>query len=458
MNINNNKKRTTSARQLNILRDIFKELGEQNVPYVMIHGRDIFDGNTTISDVDIVFDKPPKKILSAILHKMQNEGVFKIVQCLHYDVIACFYYILSINDANGISYLHLDCMHDPVGINSYFFPAAELLHNRRVVNGINAPSVAAEFLYLVVKKSRKGKLDHSTKSDIEILFSEDRTECLSILHKYIKDTASVSKIIHYIDDGVLDKQEVLAEVHQIWKQEGPGRRFRIKAERLIKDIFRKIRRLLRPSGFFVVFMGPDGSGKSTIAEGVLDACHDGYRKTVHFHWRPELLPRPGGKRPSIDDNGGVPIPALKSKYGFFMSLLRFSYYYMDFILGYWVKLYPNKAATSLIVGERYYYDILVHPERYGFDLPKWLYRVLIHFIPRPDMIILLSNEPEVIAARKDELPVEEIRRQLHEYRSVIKVTGHSYEISTEGTIDEVVQRVSMTIIDQTSEKNRCCDL
>ena len=186
------------------------------------------------------------------------------------------------------------------------------------------------------------------------------------------------------------------------------------------------------------------------------AFANGFRKTFHFHWRPELLPRPGGKHKS-SDHDGAPEPALESKYGLFMSLIRFSYYYGDFILGYWIRIYPRKAATSLVIGERYYYDILVHPERYGFSLPAWVYRVLIYFVPKPDMTILLSNEAEVIAERKDELPVEEIRRQLNAYREVIRLAGNGIEIRTEGSIDDVVQNVSQTVLNKTADKNRCCD-
>ncbi len=450
-----NKKRKTSSLQLDILRNIFSELDRRGVTFAMIHGRDIFNGNTSISDVDIVFDESPTKTLSSILYEMQRKGAFRIVQCLHYDVSECYYYILSINDEERISFLHLDCMYDPAGINGYFFPAPELLVNLRKDNEVPSPSIAAEFLYLVIKKARKGKLDRATKSDIETLFSFDRSACLGLLAKYL-DPEAVAKIVAYIENGTMDEPGALEEIHRQWQQHGPARKTSIRIRRLAHDVIRKIHRIIKPSGIFIVFLGPDGSGKSTIAEGVLAKSYDGFRKTFHFHWRPELLPRPGGKHKS-SDHDGAPEPALESKYGLFMSLIRFSYYYGDFILGYWIRIYPRKAATSLVIGERYYYDILVHPERYGFSLPAWVYRVLIYFVPKPDMTILLSNEAEVIAERKDELPVEEIRRQLNAYREVIRLAGNGIEIRTEGSIDDVVQNVSQTVLNKTADKNRCCD-
>jgi thymidylate kinase len=449
--------RVTTPQQLTILRSIFDELDSCNVSFVMIHGRDIFGGKADISDVDLVLGESPTGTLSTVLLRMQTEGLFKIVQCLHYDVYECYYYILAIDSVDGMTFLHLDCMHDSSGINGYFFPTAELLHKRRKDKGINAPSIAAEFIYLIVKKSHKGSLNESSKLSIESLYEVDTKGCVCILNKYFNDE-SAAYIIESVKKGNIDKSDVLFKIHQSWKKEGPARSLVLKSKRYLYVITRILRRVIKPSGVFVVFLGPDGSGKSTIAEGVLNAGCDGYRRTTHFHWRPELLPRPGRKRVVSDDSPDAPIPAMESKYGFTMSLLRFSYYYLDFILGYWVKLFPKKVASSLIIGERYYYDILVHPERYGFKLPKWLYQVLMPFVPKPDLTILLSNKPEEIAKRKSELTIEEISRQLKEYRSILNKIDGSCEITTDGTVDEVVKAVLSKVLDETAKKNQCCNL
>ena len=419
----------------------------------MVHGREVIETGGYASDIDLVFSGSPQSTIEPILELLSAEGEFEIVQKLHYDVPHCYYYILAIPNQEGFLYLHLDCMYDPMGINGYYFPANDLLVERFEDEGVYAPTPSAELMYLLVKKARKKEIGESTKQDVESLYQSNKLACKEYLLKYF-DQAMTATICDALENGSIDKKETLFQIHNAWRDNRFSNDRWLRLKRLTYQAIRSIKRILKPSGIFVVLMGPDGSGKSTIAEMVLRSAGNGFRKTVHFHWRPGLLPRPKKAPERETSDEVVDAPSLKSKYGHTMSLVRFLYYYIDFLVGYWVKIYPAKVRTSLIIGERYYYDILVHPERYGFDLPGWLYRLLQTFVPKPDVTIFLSNEPEIIVRRKAELPIEEVTRQIAAYRALIDRLPGGIELLTDGSPSEVCQLVESMILNRTALKNR----
>jgi len=65
----------------------------------------------------------------------------------------------------------------------------------------------------------------------------------------------------------------------------------------------------------------------------------------------------------------------------------------------------------LVIYDRHFVDILVDAKRYRYGGPPWLLRLIWRLIPKPDLIILLDAAPEVLQARKQEVPYEETARQ-----------------------------------------------
>lgn len=419
----------------------------------MIHGREIFHGQSKVSDIDIALDESPTKNLLSILLAMENRGVIKIIQCLHYDVYECYYYILEFIFDGVIEFIHLDCMYDPIGIGRYGFRSANLLKNRHLEDGIYAPTSSSELVYLTIKKIVKGSFDYHSIKRIRSLYELDKNEGSFKLQQYLPKSM-VDEIVGSDEDLTADdlNSRIYRYRRGIKRKKIESLDFRV-VPGFFAQVLRMSKRLISPSGAFVVFLGPDGSGKTSMAELVVDKISSGYRKTSRFHWRPELLPKPRLVKLKTKEEI-LERPQLQSKYGVWVSVLRFGYYYIDFTVGYWVKLFPKKARTTLIIGERYYYDILVHPQRYGFKLPQRILNFGLLFVPSPDLVILLENEPEVIVARKDELPLYEVVRQLSQYKKILSGLKHSKVISTDGDIDEVAKKVAEAVLECTAMKNR----
>jgi len=193
-------------------------------------------------------------------------------------------------------------------------------------------------------------------------------------------------------------------------------------------------------GIFIVILGPDGSGKSTLVNGVSGRLGGIFTEYWHFHWRPNLLPKLS--RAGQDSNSAtVPSPPGKSAYGPVISFFRYSYYLLDFVLGYWVLIWPRRMRGSLIIGERWYYDVVAYPARYGFSLPGWLLRLGGYLVPTPDLTLLLEADPQAVHDRKPELTVEQVSQQIDRLGSLVPPAPFGARVWTGGDIEESQERL-----------------
>lgn len=162
-------------------------------------------------------------------------------------------------------------------------------------------------------------------------------------------------------------------------------------------------------GLFVVLAGPDGSGKSTLAPRLVSLARDSGRPARHMHWRPGVFPQAGslvGNEP-----GDASEPHGRDPQGAVLSAVKLLYYWADFLLGTWFRIRPITKGGGLVVMERGWWDFAVDPRRYRLRVPPGLVRALGQLLPSPDLVLVLKASPEVLTARKNELPAAELERQ-----------------------------------------------
>lgn len=205
----------------------------------------------------------------------------------------------------------------------------------------------------------------------------------------------------------------------------------------------KFRRYLAPSGAVFAVLGVDGSGKSTVVNSikpVLDSAT--HNATFVRHLRPGLLPPLARLKGRIEpQDGPVLDPHGSPPSGFFGSLLRLTWLTVDYILGYWLTIRPIIARQpAIVIFDRYAYDMALDPRRFRIGLPGWVAGLFARLAPRPDLIICLHASPEVIAQRKQELPLEETRRQLEALLSFAKSQPNAVLISTDGSKEKATKQ------------------
>lgn len=168
------------------------------------------------------------------------------------------------------------------------------------------------------------------------------------------------------------------------------------------------------TGFSIGFTGPDGVGKTTVINNLIDALGEVFRNAHEYmHFRPTLFGNLGdvahsaGLKKDVDRNYSDPHRGGKT--GKVSSFLRLFYYSLDYIVGYWIKIKSVTRITRLVIFDRYYTDIICDSRRSRIYLsPKFLYRYGRVFIPSLDYNILLTADTDVILARKQELSIADV--------------------------------------------------
>jgi thymidylate kinase len=177
------------------------------------------------------------------------------------------------------------------------------------------------------------------------------------------------------------------------------------------------------NGKLVVFVGPDGSGKSSLINSLLSADIP-FQKKIYKYSRYGFIPRLGKSKNSLDRSNiqgmlkqeivkgsSMPGESVSRLKGFALII----YYSFDFLLAH-VWLIKEKRLGSLIVFDRYSYDYYLQKE-YKL-IPNYLKRFITYVSPRPDFLFLPIAPAEAIHSRKPELSVQEIQRQQNQVKKI----------------------------------------
>jgi hypothetical protein len=194
----------------------------------------------------------------------------------------------------------------------------------------------------------------------------------------------------------------------------------------------------------VLIVGPDGCGKSALAEALTEATNG-----VHRYWRPGLLPMAGrlaGRPDPVGINGDPHGQRLNSRA---RSMARTSYYWVDFTIGDFLSLRPIRRGGTTVVMERGWLDMMVDPRRYRLRAGV-LASILSPLVPRVDLLVVVVVAPELAFERKPELSIDEIGRQYREWRSLDRGFRQRIEVRGDGPLEEAVDQIRRVLAPSTA--------
>jgi len=206
-------------------------------------------------------------------------------------------------------------------------------------------------------------------------------------------------------------------------------------------------------GIFLVFIGPDGSGKSTTFHNLKKSeIKRLFQKIYYFHghfaFMPELKRIVALFKSNCSEYQSSENSRSSKPLGMLRSIIYPLYYGINYFLGH-LFIWKEKARGNLIVFDRYFYDYFIQYQY--INCPRWILNTIAKIVPKPDVIIYLKNKPEVIFNRKNELNIEEIRRQGKICERLVRSFNNSYVIET-SSINKVVEKVQRIIINKIKEK------
>jgi thymidylate kinase len=293
-----------------------------------------------------------------------------------------------------------------------------------------------EFRYLLARRTSKGSLPARQAQRLKCLVEEiDRPLAERIAGELFGEMYKV-KVTEACMNGHLG--ELLPNLKtQLWRtalKRDPLNPIRY----ALANGLRLIRRWLEPSGIFVVFLGPDGVGKSTLIKCLTQVISPAFRRHRVIHWRPMLIWR-------RKHSGEVTDPHGRSQHSAWWSLGQLFAHLLDYWLGYWLIMRPLLARSGLVIFDRYFYDLLIDPKRYRYGGPLWAARFLRALIPTPDLVFVLDAPEQVVLSRKQEVTPEEVQRQRRAYLREVKEFLRARVITTSAPVPEVGAKVAQAI-------------
>ena len=208
-------------------------------------------------------------------------------------------------------------------------------------------------------------------------------------------------------------------------------------------------------GFIITISGVDGVGKSSVIEKLKKQIQTKYRKeVVLLRHRPRVLPILSalkyGSVQKAENASTKSNPGESSTKSSISSAVRFSYYYLDYILGQFYIYMKYVLRGKIVLYDRYYFDFIGNPERTNLSVnkrvAKWLYRGVY----KPALNVLLYASPEEILRRKQELDKDTIERLTKGYMGLFNELSRKYDRSLyvihrndnlEDTIGDILKNV-----------------
>lgn len=427
---------TLSHRELsraNFLRRLFRALDERGVCYCVLHSYEGLPDDLP-SDLDLAVHPRDVSKITLVFQQLQKEG-YRPVQCLNYAVRGYYFVFFWLEDHTPKS-IAVDIIDDHRRNGLTFASGESLVAGRKKRGDLWIPAPATEFAYLLAKKALKGSVSQRQEQRLCSLVRElGRNQAESVAERLVGCKRAKFVVDSCVNGSLSSSLQELKR--SIWwtaitrNPLGPLRyRF--------TDTLRLIRRWFQPTGLFVCVLGPDGVGKSTLIEYLTRTVGAAFRRKKIFHWRPGLLGRRRTTGPVTDPQGQTLRAAWLSIVYLFARLL-------DYWLGYCFVIRPLLARSGLVVFDRYFHDRLVDPKRYRCGGPMWLARAISSIVPEPDLVLVLDAPEHLIHARKQELPLGEVKRQRRLYVKVAQEFSRGVVLDASQPVQEVCEETNRKI-------------
>lgn len=434
---------------------LFRELENEDVQYFILRNYEKLPEQNLGKDIDIVIKPKAYSQTEKILLKVMAMFDIHYYQITQFDRMRCWY-IMDDKKHFGI---HIDIIENEVYKGFEFFSFEKLYKNVEKYNGFYVLNKTMDTIMLLVQnivayKCLKNKYRTTIANNYALFKNGIDKEILSFWG---------DKLGRKMIDS-LNKSDFDSIIENAYKYE-KGAMKRIFLKRpfyTIKGITRflcgKIHRvILCPRKFwrFIAVEAPDGTGKTTFIDSLVTELRRYYvsdegRFCIH-HFRPLILPNLG----AVGEKAGVmkqdtdfTKPHRAKPAGKLSSFIRMTYYWVDYLIGMPYLLRKEVKAERYTIFDRYIFDFVVDPKRARISLPYWMRKMFARMVIQPQIVFVLNTEADVIYKRKQELELNEIKRQLDEFNKIESLCSNVVYIDAGQSVDEMTTQAIKIIFDK----------
>lgn len=433
-----------TAKSIKHISDIIDLLNKE-ANYAVLRNFEGLPDNNNSRDIDIIITRDSYKRVKESLVTLINNSGWKIITYLHSDRLIS--YVCATTTEEQTDIIQWDFFFDTSVWGIQLMGAEEFLANKKFNGFLYYIDTNGQFLDKYLYNRAVG-----SKYPEKYRATRDAAEHQTTVEKKIKEIFGCNSVAEC--DKKSGKSLILKA---LWHN------LRKRPLALIWGIIYFLYTFIgnyicSRTGFSIGFTGPDGSGKTTVIEMLLERIAPVFG-TAHkyYHFRPMLFGNLGevahsaGIKKEVDRNFDKPHRGGKT--GKLNSLLRLAYYSIDYIIGYFLKVKNVTRITRVVVFDRYFTDIICDSRRSRIYLsPKFLYWWKRLFIPSLNYNILLTASSDTILARKSELDEEGIKNINDKIDYLCNKKGYR-KVLNETTPQAAVAEILTYIFEEQHKKN-----
>ncbi len=448
-------------KQANVLAELFIELDNKNIKWMIFRNYEGLPDMNNSKDVDLIIEKEKIKDAEVILKEIMKKNDFTRYDHDRFECIWC-YTFFNISEKE-VSSIKIDFFYGLVWRGSETISFDYLYENSINYNNFRVPEPTLDAVLLFLKPLMTGgvikeKYLPTIKNEVEKNPSKFKKHL-----NYILDTKIANKVWKELEENKI--YNTINFKSQICRSTW-FKRFKnnplLTLTSFIEHSIREFkRRIIRKKGNFVCFLGPDGVGKSTIIDLISLEAEKKFIKEKRdveiIHFRPYLFPNIGAlaeqaKIKKQDKNFHNPHRGKEKN--FISSLLRITYYWLDYFLGYYCLIKNKLKNNRVVIFDRYFYDFLADPKRSSIKLPYLIKKIYLRFVPKPDIVFFLHCEADIIYERKQELTMNSIEILLKKYEKLKKDDKRINKIDASLSPKEITFEVLRKWVEKTTTKIR----
>jgi thymidylate kinase len=443
----------------NMLLWLFDEYEKKSIPYLILRNYKELPEKNIGSDIDILIDRHYKKKNKIILLKMAECFNLKLLPIIKREYVTTFKFFKLFDDLDYFC-IKLDFVDGAKWKGINYLPDEELFKKKLqfkmfyILHPIHEAIISWLTRLLdsgTINMKHKNFILKTAKvyeRDFYIILKE-------LLGKKLINILWPLIISERLEDTISHSNKIKFALRAKAFKNAP---FKSLIEYLLFYWY-ELRLRINPSGIIVAFIGPDGSGKSTTANKLVEILKKiyPYNDDCYIYWRPGIFPLLGDlfRLEKREFKGPCTNPHAAKPSGFLFSLIRLFYYTIDYIIGYPLKILPKTARNYMIIFDRYYYDFIIDPYRSRIKLPRFIpYLITKFIIPKPDAVIYLDNNPDTLIKRKQEVPIEELERQVTAYRDLVSKLPNGHIINGDRALKDIVHEAASLILEAKAIDNK----